>query len=214
MPIKNMLISALLLGLFAVAGSGLVGLTHVGTLERIAENERQALLKSLHALIPPGKHDNDIYSDVIEVTNEELLGSKRPISIYRARMGGSPVAAVLTPGAPDGYGGEIKLLVAINYDSTLAGVRVITHKETPGLGDAIEVERNNWILGFNGRSLTNPVPGEWKVKKDGGIFDQFTGATITPRAVVKAVYNSLRYYQLNRDALYRPAKRSEEASDE
>jgi electron transport complex protein RnfG len=214
MPIKNMLISALLLGLFAVAGSGLVGLTHVGTLERIAENERRALLKSLHALIPPGKHDNDIYSDVIEVTNEELLGSKRPISIYRARMGGSPVAAVLTPGAPDGYGGEIKLLVAINYDSTLAGVRVITHKETPGLGDAIEVERNNWILGFNGRSLTNPVPGEWKVKKDGGIFDQFTGATITPRAVVKAVYNSLRYYQLNRDALYRPAKRPKEASDE
>lgn len=214
MPFKNMLISALLLGLFAIVGTGLVSLTHSGTTERIAENERQALLRSLHALIPSKSHDNDIYKDRIEVSHQELLGSKEPISIYRARMGGSPIAAILTPIAPDGYGGNIKLLVAINYDGSLAGVRVISHKETPGLGDSIEVERNDWILSFNGRSLINPEAEQWKVKKDGGIFDQFTGATITPRAVVKAVYNSLRYYQLNRDALYAPAKISEVTTGE
>ena len=211
---KNMLISALLLGLFAITGSGLVSLTYIGTAERIAENERQALLRSLNALIPSQSYDNDIFTDVIEVTNQELLGSKVPVAVYRARSGGSPVAAVLTPIAPDGYSGAIKLLVAINYDGTLAGVRVISHKETPGLGDGIEVERNDWILAFNGRSLTNPTPDEWKVKKDGGLFDQFTGATITPRAVVKAVFNTLRYYQLNRDAIYIPAKRTEGDSNE
>lgn len=211
---KNMLISALLLGLFAITGSGLVSLTYMGTAERIAENERQALLRSINALIPSQSYDNDIFTDVIEVTHQELLGSKAPVTLYRARLGGAPVATVLTPVAPDGYSGAIKLLVAINYDGTLAGVRVISHRETPGLGDGIEVERNDWILGFNDRSLTNPAAEEWKVKKDGGIFDQFTGATITPRAVVKAVFNALRYYQLNRDAIYVPAKRDEENPDE
>lgn len=199
-----MLIGALILGLFAVVGTGLVALTHDGTAERIAENERQALLRSLHQIIPPDSHDNDIYTDIIQV-HDPLLGSEQPVNVYRARLGETPVAAVIASVAPDGYSGAIKLLVGINYDGTLSGVRVISHKETPGLGDAIEAERSDWILAFNGRSLGNPDQTRWKVKKDGGVFDQFSGATITPRAVVQAVYHTLRYYQTHREVLFAPA---------
>ena len=202
MPWRNMLIGALILGLFSVVGTGLVALTYEGTAERIAENERQALLRSLHQLIAPESHDNDIYADVITVHDKAMLGSKDGVNVYRARKGGLPIAAVINATAPDGYNGSINLLVGINYDGTLAGVRVVSHRETPGLGDGIEVERSDWILGFNGRSLLDPEANGWKVKKDGGVFDQFTGATITPRAIVKAVYNTLRYYQGHREALF------------
>lgn len=207
-----MLIGALILGLFAVVGTGLVALTHDGTAERIAENERQALLRSLHQIIPPDSHDNDIYTDIIQV-RDPLLGSEQPVNVYRARLGETPVAAVIASVAPDGYSGAIKLLVGINYDGTLSGVRVISHKETPGLGDAIEAERSDWILAFNSRSLANPDQTRWKVKKDGGVFDQFSGATITPRAVVQAVYHTLRYYQTHREVLFAPADDDKNVGD-
>jgi electron transport complex protein RnfG len=202
MPWRNMIIGALILGLFSVIGTGLVALTYEGTAARIAENERQELLRSLHQLIAPSEHDNDLYSDTISVTDKALLGSKDEVRVYRARMKDQPVAAVIAATAPNGYSGNIRLLVAARYDGTLAGVRVLSHKETPGLGDAIEAERSDWILGFAGKSLQSPDDRGWKVKKDGGQFDQFTGATITPRAVVTAVYNTLRYYQLHREALF------------
>lgn len=208
MPWKNMFIGAFILGLFAVIGTGLVAMTKAGTAERIAENERHALLRNLHQIILPTEHNNDLYSDIIEV-RDPLLGSKEPVSVYRARMDGKPIGVVIASIAPEGYGGDIKLLIGIRYDGTLAGVRVITHKETPGLGDNIEVERSDWILGFAGHSLVNPVENKWKVKKDGGVFDQFSGATITPRAVVKEVYNTLRYYQQHRDALFARAETGE-----
>lgn len=202
---KKMLINAALLGLFAITGTGLVALTYEGTRERIEQNAREALLHSLHALIRPELHDNDMFSDRTEVRDAQLLGSPNAVPVYRARKGGEPVAVVLTPVAPDGYSGEIQLMVAINQDGSLAGVRVIGHRETPGLGDKIEVERSDWIHAFTGRALDNPIAEKWKVKKDGGVFDQFTGATITPRAVVKAVHNSLRYYELHREELFAPA---------
>ncbi len=208
MPWKNMLIGGLILGLFAVVGTGLVALTYDGTAERIAENERQALLRSLHQIISPESHDNDIYTDIIKIS-DPLLGTNQPVTVYRAREGKQPVAVVIASVAPEGYGGPIKLLVGIHYDGTLAGVRVISHKETPGLGDAIEADRTDWILTFKGRSLEDPEEKRWAVKKDGGIFDQFTGATITPRAVVQGVYNTLRYYQKHRDALFAPVTESD-----
>lgn len=209
-----MLIGALILGLFAIVGTSMVALTYDGTAERIAENERQALLRSLHQIISPDSHSNDIYTDIIEV-QDPLLGTDEPVTVYRARMDEEPVAVVIASIAPDGYGGAIKLLVGINYDGTIAGVRVISHKETPGLGDAIEAERSDWILGFNGRSLEDPEEKRWAVKKDGGVFDQFTGATITPRAVVHAVANTLRYYHKQREELFAAAKEhmSEEAEE-
>lgn len=208
MPWKNMLIGGLILGLFAVVGTGLVAMTYNGTAERIAENERQALLRSLHQIVSPDSHDNDIYTDVIQV-RDLSLGTPQPVTVYRARQGKQPVAAVIASIAPDGYSGAIRLLVGIHYDGTLAGVRVVSHRETPGLGDAIEAERTDWILAFNGRSLENPEEKRWAVKKDGGVFDQFTGATITPRAVVQGVYNTLRYYQKHREALFAPATESD-----
>jgi electron transport complex protein RnfG len=214
MPLKkmlarNMTIGALLLGLFAVVGTGLVGLTHEATAQRIAANERAALLRKLHRIVLPERHDNDIFADVIKVKDRELLGSREPVAVYRARMDGKPVAAVLSPIAPDGYGGPIKLLVGINQDGTVAGVRVLSHKETPGLGDAVDEERSDWVLGFDGRSLGNPPKDKWKVKRDGGVFDQFTGATITPRAVVNAVRKALVYFEKHRDELFARAPEPE-----
>lgn len=202
MPYRTILMSTLILTLFAVIGVGLVAFTYDNTRERIAANEKATLLRSLHNIISPKTHDNDIFSDTIEIYDPQLLGSDKPVTVYRARMQGKPVAAVLSPIAPNGYNGAIKLLVGIRYDGTLAGVYVVSHHETPGLGDKIEEDRSDWILGFAGHSLNNPDEKGWHVKRDGGIFDQFTGATITPRAVVKAVRNSLIYYQQHRDALF------------
>jgi electron transport complex protein RnfG len=195
------LIAAFILGMFGIAGTSLVALTHNLTKERIATNEREALLKNLYTLVPRVSIDNDMVSDTLTVSQPALLGAPET-TVYRGRMMDQPVAAVLTPVVPDGYSGPIKLLVAVRYDGTLGGVRVISHKETPGLGDKIEESRSDWIYGFDGKSLGNPPLEQWKVKRDGGVFDQFTGATITPRSLVKAVKNTLIYVRGNRDALY------------
>ena len=194
--------AAIVLALFAVVGTGMVAAIYEGTKERIAENERQALLESLFTIVPQDRLDNDIVTDNLIVTDREMLGTPNPVTVYRARKDGKPVAAVLAPVAPDGYSGNIRLLVGINHDGTLAGVRVIAHKETPGLGDPIEAQKSDWIFGFNDKSLSDPEAAGWAVKKDGGIFDQFTGATITPRAVVNAVHRSLQYFNAHRDELF------------
>ncbi len=194
--------SALVLGLFALTGGGLVAYIYQLTEPHIKEAERAYTLRSLHAVINPALHDNDIFHDMITVHDPKLLGSDKPVPVFRARRNGKPVAVAIMSVAPDGYVGPIKLLVGIHADGTLAGVRVLSHKETPGLGDGIEERRNDWILGFNGRSLSNPQHKGWRVQRDGGIFDQFTGATITPRAVVKAVRNTLTYYQRHKERLF------------
>ncbi len=202
MVYRPVFISSVFLLLFAVIGSGLVAFTFDNTEERIAENQRRALLNSLNELVPSDRYDNNIFSDILMVRNSELLGTDEAVPVYRARKGGWPVAAVLAPLAPDGYNGNIRLLVAINLDGTLAGVRVVQHRETPGLGDGIEADRSDWILGFNGKSLSDPEEKGWRVKRDGGRFDQFTGATITPRAVVKAAHKALLYFKLHRQNLF------------
>ncbi len=194
--------SALILGLFALTGGGLVAYIYQLTEPHIKEAERAYMLRSLHAVINPALHDNDIFRDMITVRDPELLGTNKPVPVFRARRDGKPVAVAIMSVAPDGYVGPIKLLVGIYKDGTLAGVRVLSHKETPGLGDSIEERRSDWILGFNGHSLNNPEHKGWHVQRDGGIFDQFTGATITPRAVVKAVYNTLKYYQRHKERLF------------
>ena len=199
---QQMFKAATTLGGFAVIGTLLVALTFEGTKERIATNEREFLLRSLHALITPDAHDNDLLEDTIRADSKDLLGSKEPVTIYRARKGGKPVAAIITTYAPDGYSGAIKLLVAVDYSGQIGGVRVLAHRETPGLGDKIEIEKSNWINSFYGHSLNAPDEQGWRVKKDGGIFDQFTGATITPRAVVKAVHRALKYYEMHKDEMF------------
>lgn len=215
--IKRITIAGLLLAMFAVIGVGLVAFTHIATKDQIAENERMALLNSLNALVPAETIDNDIVTDLIEVSDLEKLGTENT-TVYLGRKAGNPVAAVFTSVAPDGYSGQIKLLVAVLADGTLGGVRVVAHKETPGLGDKIEVEKGDWIHSFVGKSIGNPELAKWNVKRDGGIFDQFSGATITPRAIVKAVKNTLLYYQENSKQLFitksdKPAKTEEKVQD-
>jgi len=195
------LISGILLGLFGVLGAGLVGLSYEGTAERIAQNKREALLHQLHVLVPREQIDNDMLTDFIEVSAPDALGVEKT-RVYLGRRNGQPVAAVLSPVTAPGYAGPIQMIVAIQYDGTLAGVRVLSHRETPGLGDKIEVERSDWILGFTGKSLLKPRPTDWKVKRDGGAFDQFTGATITPRTMVTRVKATLEYFGENKPQLF------------
>ena len=193
----------LMLAAFAVVATSLVTLTEENTRDKIIENERQTLLAAINALVNVNDYNNDILTDTIILASTEQLGTKEENTVYRARMDKTPIAVVFTAIAPNGYNGQIKLLVGINFDGNLAGVRVINHKETPGLGDKINVKKADWILKFKGLSLKNPDGSKWKVKKDGGDFDQFTGATITPRAVVTAVKKALQYYENNRDAMYK-----------
>ncbi|HAJ91194.1 MAG TPA: electron transport complex subunit RsxG [Gammaproteobacteria bacterium] len=209
-----MIITTIILLLFALIGTALVVTTFDNTRERIAANERATLLRKLHQLILPEQHDNTLLEDTLLVTDKTLLGTGRPVTVYRARKASQPVALVITPIAPDGYSGSIKLLVGINADGTLSGVRVVAHRETPGLGDAIDDTRSNWIHIFDNRSLGEPPLERWGVKKDGGDFDQLTGATITPRAVVKAVRQALLYYRDNQEALFASSETGTPASSE
>jgi electron transport complex protein RnfG len=197
----SILISGLVLAAFAVVGVTLVAVTHAATAGRIAANDRMTMLKKLEAIVPAGSIGNDPIADRIEVQSQDLLGSAST-NVYRVRKEGEPVAVVLNPVVPDGYAGPIKLLVAVMRDGSLGGVRVVSHHETPGLGDKIEEQRSDWVLGFAGKSLGDPSEAQWKVRRDGGVFDQFTGATITPRSVVKAVANTLRFVQTQGEQLY------------
>ncbi len=201
--IREMLLAGGLLLTFALVGVGIVSLTYEKTLERIEDNRRLALQRELQALLPPLMHDNAMYEDTLQVRHATLLGSDEPLTVYRARMDDEPVAAVLTVVAPDGYSGPIRLLVAIDAtDETIRGVRVVSHQETPGLGDAIEHRRGAWITRFRGHGLDEPTREGWRVRVDGGSFDQITGATVTARAVVRAVRNALLYFRNNRETLF------------
>ena len=194
--------SGLLLGLIALLGTALLAGVYELTHERILEQERNRVLQQLNALVPVTSYNNDLLEDVIEIADESFFHHPTPVTIYRARMDGQPVALLINFVAPDGYNGDIRLLAGIDTSGTVLGVRVVSHRETPGLGDPIEIEKSDWILGFTNRSLLNTQTNDWAVKRDGGEFDQFTGATITPRAVVKAVHNTLLYFEANRQLLF------------
>lgn len=202
MDVRQITFTTVILLAFALVGTAMVAFTWESTHERIAANERATLLRKLNQLVPADAYDNALLDDRVSVTDRDLLGTDRPVSVYRARRDGQPVALVMDPVAPDGYSGSIRLLVGIRHDGRLAGVRVVAHRETPGLGDAIDEERSDWIYGFDGKSLQEPASERWAVKKDGGDFDQLTGATISPRAVVNAVQRALRYHAKHRDTLY------------
>jgi H+/Na+-translocating ferredoxin:NAD+ oxidoreductase subunit G len=206
---RNSVITAVILCVFAIAGTAIVAFTYDRTRDRIAANEREVLMRKLNVLIPQDDYDNSLFEDTLQVRDVKLLGTDEAVTVYRARREGKPVALVMAPVAPDGYSGAIKLLVGIGYDGTLTGVRVSAHHETPGLGDAIDEERSGWIFGFDGKSLDNPPLDRWRVKRDGGAFDQLTGATITPRAIVKAVKKTLLYYRDHRAALFAEAMQSD-----
>ena len=198
---RSMLKNALVLGLFAIGNVGSVALLQQGTATRIAAAEREAQVRALAEILPAGSYDNHLLDNRIELNAPEL-GHRSPQSAYLALKGEQPSALILPVTAPDGYSGAIHLLVGIFADGRLAGVRALSHRETPGLGDKIELAKSRWILGFDGKSLQQPGESGWAVKKDGGQFDQFAGATITPRAVVKAVHQALQYFDAHRDELF------------
>ncbi|MBT8136727.1 MAG: electron transport complex subunit RsxG [Gammaproteobacteria bacterium] len=193
------LVALLILAAIVAAAAAL---TWQQTAAEIALNERNYRLRVLHEIVPAERYDNSLFDDTTQALDPELLGSEEPVTVYRARSNGMPVALIMRVVAPQGYSGAIQLLVGINHDGTVAGVRAVEHRETPGLGDQIDTRRSNWILTFDGKALGNPPVQEWAVKSDGGKFDQFTGATITPRAVVRAVRDALLYFQANREQLF------------
>ena len=164
-------------------------------------------LERLNNILPADKYDNDLLQDKITLSADALLGLKEAATAYVATLDNKPVGVVLPAIAPNGYNGSIHLLVGIYANGMLAGVRVTRHRETPGLGDAIETSRSDWIHNFAGKSLTIPSAQKWKVKRDGGEFDQFTGATISPRAIVKAVHSALLYFAKYRDTLFKLNKK-------
>lgn len=188
--------NSLLLGLFALTTAAIIAGTQIGTASRIAAAERDAAQKALLEIVPLERHNNDLLLDTqpIDPKYWPMLGLKQGGEINIARQDGESVAVIVPAVAPDGYSGDIKLIIGINADGTLAGVRTLAHNETPGLGDKIELKKARWILSFDDKSLANPALSGWEVKKDGGVFDQFTGATITPRAVVHQVRRALQFY--------------------
>ena len=191
---------AILLGGMTLMGISLVSLVFYLSDSTIQANQRAAVLQNLQQVLPLTLYDNQIENDTLIVTDPQL--GNAATTIYRARKHGKPVAVVIASAAPDGYNGKIALLVAIKLDGTLAGVRVIAHQETPGLGDKIELSRSDWVLRFQQQSLSRLGLPHWAVKRDGGAFDQFSGATITPRAVVTAVKNTLLFYQNHQQELF------------
>ncbi len=198
---RSVIKNSLVLALFAAITVAVVAITQQSTESRIAAEQRAAQIRALGEILPAHSYDNALLDNVI-VLNESLLGHRKDTPAYLASLDGEPAAVILQANAPDGYSGTISLLIGIMADGTLSGVRVIQHKETPGLGDAIELAKSAWITSFNGKSLTNPSERGWAVKKDQGDFDQFAGATITPRAVVKAVHKALQYFDHNQAELF------------
>lgn len=193
-----------ILALFAIACTAIVGLVNELTKDRIKAQEQQQLIKTLSLIIDPSRYDNNIANDCV-VINNPALGSNKDHKAYIARKSGQVVSVAITSTAPEGYNGNIDFIMAINNDNTVSGVRVLKHRETPGLGDKIEIRKSDWITRFTGKQLLSETDSRWAVSKDNGMFDQFTGATITPRAVVKGVKNTLAYFtQYKNDLLVLP----------
>jgi electron transport complex protein RnfG len=200
--LKHTASTALIMVIFTVVGTAVLAYTYFTTKAPIEASEAEARMLLLDEVLPPGTHDNDLLKDTVRIAAGGELGNRNETRAYRARNAGQPSAVILEVTAPDGYSGDIKLLVGIRQDGSLSGARVLTHKETPGLGDYIDIGHGNWIRQFDNQSFATIPEDKWKVRKDGGDFDYMAGATITPRAVVKAVHKALKYYQAHQQELF------------
>lgn len=191
---------------FAVVATLMLAVTFDWTHPAIAQNEQQAKRALIGQVLPAASYDNDLLGTVRQLPASDMLGTRTPSHAWIARKQGQPTGLVLEAIAPDGYSGEIALLIGISAEGEVTGVRVTAHRETPGLGDYIEIAKSGWITQFNAKSLNHPREAAWKVRQDGGAFDARAGATITPRAVVKAVKSALLYFARQRAELLGPAK--------
>ena len=190
------LMHGVILGSFCLGFGLLLAITDRLTLADIAARSLEDRQNSLAQVIPAAIHDNNPVIDTLALKD----ANAREVTVYRARKQGK-VTGVAYEIYGTGYAGEIKLMMGIDAEGKLLGVRVLAHKETPGLGDKIEEKKGDWILRFAGLSLGNPPAERWKVKKDGGQFDQFAGATITPRGVLRAIRDGLDFFAANRGQL-------------
>lgn len=180
---------------FALVASVLLGVTNCSTQDTVQQRLDEDLKHSLAEVVPTNLYDNDLLQDTLKVPSSQYNIGATETLVYKAKKAGEVTAVAFKFTAPDGYSGAIDMIIGIDRDGKVLGVRVLSHKETPGLGDKIELAKSNWILSFNGFSLENLSPEKWAVKKDGGQFDQFAGATITPRKSVQATYRSLQLFK-------------------
>lgn len=195
---------------FALLASVLLGVTNCSTEGTIQRRLDEDLIKSLEEVVPAALHDNDMLQDTLTIPSAEYNIGANETTVYLAKQAGKVTAVCYKFIAPDGYSGAINMIMGIDREGNILGVRVLNHKETPGLGDKIEVAKSDWILKFVGRSLDNLTPAQWAVKKDGGEFDQFAGATITPRKSVQAIYRGLQLFKAHQEQLINQALTSKE----
>ena len=198
---RNALRTGTILFAFALVATAMLAFTHNRTEPTITRSQQAEKLALINQVLPAALYDNDLLASQRSVPPDELLGTRQDSALWIARRGGRVTGVVLEAVAPDGYSGNIHLLIGIDIDGHVTGVRVTAHRETPGLGDYIDRLKSDWIEQFVGKSLTNPEAKHWRVTKDGGQFDARAGATITPRAVVKAVRAALDYFARHRAAL-------------
>ncbi|HEX9851439.1 MAG TPA: electron transport complex subunit RsxG [Woeseiaceae bacterium] len=194
--------SAVILAALAAVCTALVAVTQRAAAPRIAANEQAYLEQSLAPVLGGLSYDGTLSESTLIIPVPHALPGDEPVSVYRVFADDQPVAALFVVSARDGFTGPIKLLVGIAASGELTGVRVLEHRETPGLGDLIDSTRSDWVLQFSGRSLGNPQVSRWAIRRDGGDFDQLTGASITPRAVVKAIRETLLYFDTHHDEVF------------
>jgi electron transport complex protein RnfG len=199
---RNVLRTAAIMLAFAFIGTLLLASVFDATRAPIEASEKAARLSLFKEILPAQNYDNDLLASQVTIAPNALLGNRLPSIANVAKQQQQTAGVILEAIAHDGYSGDIKLLIAIRADGSISGVRVLAHKETPGLGDYIDIAHGNWIKLFDNESLEKTAAEKWQVKKDGGQYDYMVGATITPRAVVKAVKQALQFYQQNKLTLF------------
>jgi electron transport complex protein RnfG len=199
---KNALRTAAIMLAFAFIGTLLLATVFDVTRAPIEASEKAARLSLFKEILPAENYDNDLLASQVTIAPNALLGNRLPSIANVAKQQQQTAGVILEAIAHDGYSGDIKLLIAIRADGSISGVRVLAHKETPGLGDYIDIAHGNWIKLFDNESLEKTAAEKWQVKQDGGQYDYMVGATITPRAVVKAVKQALQFYQQNKQTLF------------
>lgn len=193
---KTVVYQAILLGGSALVATTLLSFGNLATKDAIVLRLEEDLKASISQVVAADLFENNLLASTITATDE----AGNLILVYQAKKHGQ-VTAVIFEVSENGYSGVIRTLMAVGHDGIILGVRIVSHSETPGLGDKVEIAKDKWVLGFDGLSLKNPAPGDWRVKKDGGYFDQFTGATITPRAVVRSIHAGLHFFELRKQEL-------------
>ncbi len=190
------------LAVIAALCTALVALTYTATAERIEANEQAWLESSLQPALSGLFFDSGVTESMISIPPPHDLPGSEAALVYRVYAEDAPVAALFVVSARDGYAGPIRLLVGIDVSGTVTGVHVLEHRETPGLGDRVESGKSDWVRQFDGRSLTDPATAGWAIKRDGGQFDQLTGASVTPRAIVRAIRETLQYFDAHAEEIF------------